>query len=238
MIPDWTVLAGVLVVLGGFLLRLDTLAVVVAAGLAAGILGGLAGAEGLAGAPLERTLGVLGRGFVENRYMSLYLLAFPMIALLERHGLREKAAELMARARGLSPGRVVILYHLVREVAAALSVRLGGHAPFVRPLVHPMARSAAAARFGELDEEGEERIKGAAAAAENYGNFFGQNVFVASRGVLLIVSSLEGKGVLVAPLAVALNSIPVAVVSFGLATLFNLLLDRRLGRRAREGGHG
>ena len=236
--PQWIVLVGVVVILAGFILRLDTLAVVVGAGLVTGILGGVAGAEKLAEAPLEETLAVLGRGFVENRFMSLYLLALPMIALLERHGLREKAAELMARARGLSPGRVVILYHLVREVAAALSMRLGGHAPFVRPLVNPMAQSAAAARFGRVDERGEEEIKGAAAAAENYGNFFGQNVFVASSGVLLIVSSLESKGVEVAPLAVALNSIPVAVISFLVATTFNLRLDLRLGRRAREAGRG
>ena len=235
--PEWVVLAGVVVILVGFLCRLDTFAVVVVAGLITGILGGLAGAEKLAAAPVENTLAVLGRAFVDKRFMSLYLLAFPMISLLERHGLREKAAALMARAKGLSPGRLLIIYHFIRELAAALSMRLGGHAPFVRPLVSPMASSAAVVKYGKVDAAGEEKLKGAAAAAENYGNFFGQNVFFASSGVLLMVSSLDDLGEKVVPLAVALSSIPVAVISFGLAVTFNLRLDRWLGQRQREGGN-
>ncbi len=45
-----------------------------------------------------------------------------------------------------------------------MSLRLGGHPQFVRPLINPMAQGAAISKYGEIDEEDEEKIKAQAAA--------------------------------------------------------------------------
>ncbi len=63
---------------------------------------------------------------------------------------------------------------------------------------------------------------------ENFGNFFGQNVFIASSGVLLIVGTLEKLGYSVAAIDVAKASIPVAVISFIIVVVRNYLLDKKL----------
>ncbi len=69
-------------------------------------------------------------------------------------------------------------------------------------------------KFESVDEETKELIKGHSAAAENYGNFYGQNVFIAAGGVLLIVGTLAELDVVVTPEQVPLASIPIAVVAF------------------------
>ena len=48
-----------------------------------------------------------------------------------------------------------------------------------RPLVYPMAKGAAE-RDGKLTRELDEELKGLANSMENYGNFYGQNIFIAS----------------------------------------------------------
>jgi hypothetical protein len=78
-------------------------------------------------------------------------------------------------------GRLQIVYQLFRVLVGALGIRLNGHAAFVRPLVFPMSLGAAAVESGvapteSLDERRVEEIKATDAAAENYGNFYGQNL--------------------------------------------------------------
>jgi len=113
-------------------------------------------------------------------------------------------------------------------VAAALSIRMSGHPQFVRPLVNPMAQGAAVSNFGEIDKEDEDRIKASSAAMDNYGNFFGQNLFMASSGVLLITSTLQEQGYVVDALDVAKASIPIAVILFIMVLVQNHLLDKSL----------
>lgn len=58
-----------------------------------------------------------------------------------------------------------------------------------------MSEAAAETAKGEhITEAEDEEIKGLAAAVENYGNFFAQNVFPASSGVVLIRGTLVGLG--------------------------------------------
>ncbi len=76
-----------------------------------------------------------------------------------------------------------------------------------------MAVGAAEAKYEEIDEEEEERIKGLSAAVENYGNFYGQNVFIASGGVLLIVGTLQELGYNVTPLDVSKGALPIAIIA-------------------------
>lgn len=215
-------LIGVLIIVIGFIFRLDTIAVVLVSGIVTGLVGGLSFPE---------ILDIIGTSFIKNRYMSLFLVTLPVIGVLERYGLRERASNLIKEMKVVTTGSVLSTYHIVRELAAALSLRLGGHVQFIRPLVNPMAQGAAEKQHGEIDEETEEIIKGFSAASENLGNFFGQNVFVAAGGVLLIVGTLGEQGIDILPLDVAKASIPIAVIAFVYGLIQNFLLDKRIQKR-------
>jgi uncharacterized membrane protein len=200
-------LLGIVIVVVGLALRLRPGLVVVAAALATGLLAGLPlylpevdprtlapGAK-----PPEGLLNILGRAFAENRLMTLFILTLPTIGLSERYGLQERAAALILRARAATVGRLQLAYQLFRVGVGALGIRLNGHASFVRPLIFPMSLGAAAASAGvskpeELPVEQVETIKAANAAAENYGNFYGQNLSPVQPGLLLVFGVLQGLG--------------------------------------------
>lgn len=212
-------LIGILIIVIGFIKKYDTLAVVITAGIATGLVGGM---------DLMQIFDVIGTSFVKTRYMSLFLLTLPVIGILERYGLREQAANLISSMKRVTAGSVLSIYTLIRLIAGALSVRLGGHVQFIRPLINPMAFGAAKNNNPVVGEEEEEIIKGHAAASENYGNFFGQNVFVASAGVLLIVGTLEELGTTVSPLDVAKASVPIAIIAFIYSGISYWKLDQKL----------
>ena len=65
---------------------------------------------------------------------------------------------------------------------------------FVRPIVHPMTVGRGDRQAVVSSDSDEEMIKAESAVAENIGNFFGQNGFVAASGVLLIVGTLDCLG--------------------------------------------
>lgn len=218
-------LIGIVIVIIGFALKLDTIAVVVTAGIATGLVADINFIE---------ILEILGSTFVSQRHMSLFILTLPVIGMCERYGLKERAIELISRAKNLSTGKMLTLYLFIREVAAAASVRLGGHAQFIRPLINPMAQGAAVGKYGELDEKTEDKIKGAAAAMENYGNFFAQNVFMASSGVLLIAGTLEELGFTANTLDIAKASIPIAILAFVLVAIQNYLLDKSIEKKMKN----
>ena len=69
------------------------------------------------------------------------------------------------------------------------------------------------------------------AAADNLGNFFAQNIFVANSGVLLIVGTLEELGYQVDALSVANAAIPVAVIALIFGFIQNTLLDKKIAKR-------
>ena len=66
---------------------------------------------------------------------------------------------------------------------------------------------------------------------DNYGNFYGQNLFLASSGVLLISNTLSELGYATTGLDIAKASIPVAVISFVLVLVQNILLDKQIERQ-------
>lgn len=219
-------LIGIVVVAVGFALRINTLLVVVAAGIATGL---------VAGVPFNEIVGQFGKLFVENRYVTLpALLMLPVIGLLERHGLRERAEALIKQAKGATAGRVLLLYTAIRQISISLGVNIGGHAGMVRPLVAPMAEGAAHARLGALPGKAIERIRAHAAAAENVGNFFGEDTIFAVSSVLLISGVLKGEGHDVSLWAISLWGMPTAVAAFGLMGWRIRALDRRLAREAAQ----
>lgn len=164
---NYLVLIGVAIIIAGFILKLDVVAVVLISGLVTGLIAKMGFVE---------VLNAIGTGFVNNRYMSLFFISFPVIAIMERYGLKERAADFIKKIKGASAGMVIWLYILIRTIASAFSIRLGGHVQFIRPLILPMAEGAAQ-KHVKLTEDDIEKIKGLAGASENYGNFFGQNIF-------------------------------------------------------------
>ena len=220
-------LIGILVVAAGFALRCNTLLVVMAAGIATGLCAGMS---------FHEILAQFGRYFIENRYLTLpVVLIVPVIGLLERYGLQEHAERFIRNAREATAGRVLLLYTAMRQISIALGVNIGGHAGAVRPLVAPMAEGAARARHGALPEKTVQAIRAHAAAAENVGNFFGEDIFIAVGAVLLMKGFFDAEGMDVGVWSMALWGIPTALVAFAVLWWRCRWLDRRVAREAATG---
>lgn len=218
------VLSGIGIVVFGFLLRANPLLVVAAAALVTGLAAGLH--------PLA-VLAVLGRAFNENRYVSLVFLPLPVIGLLERHGLQERARMLIGRLRNATAGRLLLAYLLMRQAFASVGLTaIGGHAQMVRPLIAPMAE-AAAERAGPATAAARARIRAFAASADNVGAFFGEDIFVAVSSILLIKGFLGESGIAVQPLDLSLWAIPTALLALAIHGARLLLLDRRPASRTK-----
>ncbi len=125
MIDFWP-LIGVLIITVGLALRLNTLLVILTAGIVTGL---------VAKIDFIEILSILGASFTQNRYMSLFILVLPMIGVLERFGLRERAETLIGSIKQASAGRVMLTYLLLRKVTNALGLNLGGHPSMIRPLL-------------------------------------------------------------------------------------------------------
>lgn len=238
-------LVGILVVAAGFALRFNTLLVVMAAGISTGLVAGMS---------FNEIMALFGKYFVENRYITLtVLLMLPVVGLLERYGLRERAEMLIQRAKAATAGRVLLLYTAVRQISIAFGVNIGGHAAMVRPLVAPMAEAAAKfqiqkgalpaegaarARHGALPESTEQAIRANAAAADNVGNFFGEDTVFAVGAVYLIKGVLETQGQKVSVWALSLWGIPTALVAFGAMWWRARVLDRRIARETAKNPKG
>jgi uncharacterized membrane protein len=100
----------------------------------------------------------------------------------------------------------------------------------VRPLIAPMAEAAAETKLGVLTVATRHRIRAYAAATDNIGLFFGEDIFIAIGSILLIRGFLEQNGVRVEPAALALWAIPTAICAFAIHGTRLLLLDRSLRR--------
>lgn len=209
-------LIGVLIVIVGFILKLDTLAVVVVAGVVTGFVGGMNFME---------ILTVLGNSFVTNRTATLFVLTLSVIGMCERYGLKDKAVDFIKSIKKASTGRLLAIWQTVRTFASAFSLRIGGHAQFIRPLINPMAQAAYVAKYGEADDKVEDEIKGLSAGTENYGNFFAQNCFMGSSGTLLIVSTLVEQGYEVTALDIAGKSWYIAIASIVVGIAYALIWD-------------
>lgn len=219
-------LIGVVIVIIGFAIKFDTIATVVIAGLATGLVAGMTSME---------IFDTLGKSFISNRTATLFVLTLPVIGVCERYGLKEKAIDFIRSIKNATTGRVILIYQAIRTLAAAFSVRLGGHPQFVRPVVVPMAEGAAS-KYGEVTPEVSDVIRGASAAAENYGNFYAQNCFMGASGTLLIVATLVEQGFDVSAVQIATWSIPIAVTSVLVGIVRNLMLDKKIEKMMNAGG--
>jgi uncharacterized membrane protein len=102
----------------------------------------------------------------------------------------------------------------------------------VRPLIAPMAEAAAEHRLGELPDATRYRIRAHAAAADNVGVFFGEDIFIAIGSILLIRGFLDQNGIHVEPTALAVWAVPPAICALVIHGARLLMLDRSLTRTA------
>ena len=200
---NFMILIGIVIIVVGFSLKLDVLAVVLTAGIATGL---------AAKMDILSILEIIGKAFVDNRLMSIFLISLPVIAVLERYGLRERSATLISSLKNATAGKILGLYMIIRSVASALSIRIGGHIQFIRPLIFPMA----------------EDLKSLSAAIENYGNFFAQNIFIGASGLLLIQGTLQESGYNVSLKDLSLFSIPMGIVAIILTMIQAYIYDKKI----------
>lgn len=218
-------LLGVAVVVAGFALRRNPVLVVVVAGLVSGV---------AAGESLGDILALLGTSFVSNRALLLFVLTLPVIGVLERAGLREHARAWIESLRGLTLARLLIAYLGLRQVLSMLGLtNVAGHAQTVRPLLAPMSEAAAEKRHGALDDAERQRVRALAAATDNVGLFFGEDVFVALGGVLLIQGFYAQHGIELTPLHIALWALPTAIAAFLIHGVRIVAFQRRMQRAVR-----
>lgn len=215
-------LLGILIVIVGFALKLDSILIVLAAAVVTALVGGI-GVTGL--------LETLGKSFVANRAMAIFILIMLVTGTLERNGLKEAAAKLIGRFKGASPGFVIGLYGIMRGIFGAFNVSFGGVAGFVRPIIMPMATGAIESKGTKVHPEHLEDIKGMASGMENIAWFFCQVLFVGGSGGLLVQSTLKSLGYEVSLLDLVKVEIPVAITAVTVAIVYYYLKDRKLRKK-------
>ncbi|NLS14579.1 DUF969 domain-containing protein [Vibrio sp. SM6] len=203
MIDLWP-LIGIVIITLGLALKQNTLLVILIAGVATGF---------VANIPLVDILSALGQSFTQNRYMSLFILVLPMIGILERYGLRQRAEVMIGSMKKASIGKILMTYLLMRKITNGMGLNIGGHPSMIRPLIAPMAEAAEEKSSSNLTESKRQSIRALSAASENFGNFFSQLLFVGTGGLLLIKGVMADNQLDVALETMALWALPTAIAS-------------------------
>ena len=217
------VLIGILIIIAGFLLRFNPLLVIMASALATGLAAGL---------DIAAIIAAFGKAFNDTRYVSIIWIVLPVIGLLEAYGLQQHARTLIGRMKGATLGRLLTGYLLLRQGMAAVGLTsVAGHAQTVPPPVPPVAGAAAEAANPALSDEQREEVKAHAAATDNIGLFFGEDIFLAIGSILLMKGVLEGYGYIIEPLHFSLWAIPTAIAAFLIHGFRLRRLDRRMAAK-------
>ena len=219
---EYLTLLGILIVIIGFALKLDSILIIVSAAIVTAIVGNL-GVTGL--------LETMGTSFVSNRSMAIFILIMLVTGTLERNGLKNAAAALIGKFKKASAGAVIGAYGIMRGIFAAFNVSFGGVAGFVRPISMPMAIGAVDAQTDEPNEEHIEALKGMASGMENIAWFFCQVLFVGGAGGLLVQSTLEPLGYHVELLDLVKVEIPVGLFAVVVGIIYYYLSDRKLSKK-------
>lgn len=215
-------LLGILIVVIGFVLKLDSILIIMIAAIVTALVAGMN--------PVT-FLETLGSSFVANRSMCVFVMVMVVTGTLERNGLKQAAANLMMKFKNASAGVVLAIYGVFRLVFAAFNVSFGGVAGFVRPIVLPMATAAAKKNGKKISEKYEENLKGMASGMENIAWFFGQVLFVGTSGMILVQSTLAELGYDVELVDLMKVQIPVAIIAVAVAIVYYYIKDKQLSRK-------
>lgn len=215
-------LIGILIIVVGFALKLNSIAIVMSAGIVTGLVGGMS---------ISEILTTLGSNFVGNRYMAIFIVTIPVVAMLEKNGLKQVAQNLMKKLTKASPGLIAFVYTAARGALAAFNISFGGVVGFIRPVLNPMAEASVEKMGTSLEEEDRDAIKSMNAAAENVSWFFGQVLFVAGSGVLLVQSTLEPFGYKIDPVKAVQAEIPVFIIATIVAGAYFMFISKKLVKK-------
>lgn len=219
---EYIKLAGILIVVLGFALKLDSILIIVAAAFVTALVSGV---------DMVTLVETFGQSFVANRSMTIFILVMLVTGTMERNGLREASSALIGKIKGATAGIVIAAYGVIRGVFGAFNVGIGGVAGFIRPVLIPMATGTVEAKGKTVNEKHLEQIKGMSAGIENISWFFCQVLFVGGSGALLVQGTLANLGYDVPLIRLAAVEIPVAVTGVAVGVIYYWLKDRRLCRK-------
>ena len=215
-------LSGILIVILGFALKLDSILIIFVSALVTALVSGM-GPEGL--------LVAFGKTFVANRSMAIFIMIFLVTGTLERNGLREAAASLINKVCGVAPGTLICIYGIMRAFFAAFNVGFGGVAGFVRPVLLPMIEGAVSTAGMELHEDYLDELKGMSSAMENITWFFFQVLFIGGAGGLLVQNTLAPLGYHVELIDLVKVEIPIAFITLAVACIYFTFRDKALRKK-------
>ena len=95
---EWIKLIGILIIIIGFILKFDTIAIILIAAVVTGL---------VAGMDIVEVLSTLGKAFVDQRLVTLFMLTLPMVGLIERFGLKQQASKLISNVKKITTGRLL-----------------------------------------------------------------------------------------------------------------------------------
>lgn len=219
---EYIKLLGILIVIIGFALKLDSILIIIAAAFTTALVGGVS---------MITLVETFGESFVNNRSMTIFILVMLVTGTMERNGLREASSALIGKIKGASAGIVISAYGIIRGVFGAFNVGIGGVAGFIRPVLIPMATGTVEAKGQNITPEHLEQIKAMSAGIENISWFFCQVLFVGGSGALLVQGTLANLGYDVKLIDLAAVEIPVAVAGVAVGVIYYFLKDRRLSKK-------
>ncbi len=219
---EYIKLIGILIVVLGFALKLDSILIIILSSFVTAIVGGI---------DMISLLEAFGQGFVANRSMTIFILVMLVTGTMERNGLREASSALIGKIKGATAGIVIGAYGIIRGIFGAFNVGIGGVAGFIRPVLIPMATGTVESKGNKVNDEHLEQIKGMSAGIENIAWFFCQVLFVGGSGALLVQSTLENLGYKVELIQLAAIEIPVAIVGVATGVIYYYLKDRSLCKK-------
>ena len=99
-------LLGILIVIVGFALKLDSILIIVLSAVVTAFVGGIS--------PVD-FLSAFGEGFVNNRSITIFILVMLVTGTLERNGLKEASSALIGRIKGATAGVIIGAYGIIRR---------------------------------------------------------------------------------------------------------------------------
>ena len=212
-------LLGVLVVIIGFAIKLEPIAIIVVSAIVTAIFGGI---------NVIDLLETVGTTFVANRDQLITIILMILTGTLERNGLKEAGADLIRRAKGLTTGMLIAIWGVLDEIFIIFKIPIGGIPSFVRPIMMPMTLGIIESKGYDIAPEHEETIKALYGKDYNVSNFFGQCLFAANSSVLLIQSTLASIGYDVDVMQIVMVQVPVAIFAMIVNATQTLIVDKRM----------
>ena len=144
----------------------------------------------------------------------------------ERNGLKEAAADLIRKIKGLTSGMLIAIWGVIDQLCIIFKIPITGITSFVRPILMPMTTGIIEAHGYDIDPEHEETIKALYGKNSNVSNFFGQCLFAANSSVLLIQSTLLSIGYEVDVMQIVVVQIPVAIFAAIVNATQTIIVDK------------